>query len=304
MFVLLVWPAPGPPLDPQSRPPPPPSPTTTTQVQFPDSKGFADDGYSQCPAPTSATVRDKMVEVAPSSMVPLPKELDQFKVSMWGNRDDMVRSSFETLGMAALRFTSKGSREICCVSLETAELILKTVYDKLEQPPPTPEVGRSWPKVLAECLQTQLGKSGLALLSELEGLTAFRTTLTAGSLCFVPSGYIWSERTVGGQFCYGWRTSIVESKGAVKVLDKLHKSGCWGPKSASALQEVVALATKGPATMTAGADGGAIVTGSANSSSSAAAADTLGALEDPVAPAGKRGATTKEGGPSKKAKVS
>ena len=81
------------------------------QAQFPNSRGAQDDGYSHCPAPGSDSVREKMLELAPPSLMPLSKSPEVQNVSMWGSTADMVRTSYELLGMGALKYTSKGSRE-------------------------------------------------------------------------------------------------------------------------------------------------------------------------------------------------
>eukprot|EP00969_Alexandrium_andersonii_P040677 1782163-Alexandrium_andersonii.AAC.1 len=75
------------------------------------------------------------MEMAPPTAVSgFAKELDQFKVSMWGNKDSMVRSSYETLCMASLKFTAKGTREICCMSFESAGRVVEAIYNKMEKP--------------------------------------------------------------------------------------------------------------------------------------------------------------------------
>ena len=263
------------------------------QVQFPDSKGYTDDGYSQCPAPNAADVQKKFVDALPKgAFADLHRsKAEVFRVHMWGNKADMVRSSFEVLGLATLKYTSKGSREVCCIPMKLAEKILTAVHDKLEQPLPIASAGRCQLRILAECMQSQLGPAGLSLADKIDVVEAYRATVHAGSLMYIPSGYIFSERTVGGQLCLGWRMSCVESSHAADVVIPHLKSTAigFGPKSVSTLagilDEVGKLKVKPQHHAIAGGEG----TGEASNIPAAQAATAAEVLDRASAVAGTTG---------------
>ena len=209
------------------------------QAQFPKSAGALADGYSHCPAPASDLVAEKMKELGPVNMMAAPKSADLFQVSMWGCTADMVRTSYEVLGMGVLKFVSKGSREFTCISMQHAEEMVRTICEKEELVPPEPQQGNPRLKMLATFLHERLNKNGLSHVADLPGLVAYRAACPPGSLCYIPSGCIFSERTLNGAVTMGWRCSVVESPAAIPMLSALASDGMFASKSASALEKLV-----------------------------------------------------------------
>ena len=204
------------------------------QAQFPNSKGALDDGYSHCPAPASESVREKLLELAPPSMCKFNHSMDLNSVSMWGSTGDMVRTSYEVLGLGSLRFTCKGEREITVVSLKQAEQMMNVICDKEELVPPTSDAssqsqGVPLMRLFATFLHDHLDAKGLSHLSEAAGVVAYRVTCPAGSLMYLPTGSIYSERSLNGSLVHGWRISIVESIEAGGTLQGLASNGRLGP---------------------------------------------------------------------------
>ena len=208
------------------------------EAQFPSSKGAQDGGYSQCPCPNGAAIREKLAELAPPSTLGLPRDMDAFKVSMWGSKENMIRSAHETLGLAVLKYTAKGCREVSCVSAEMGWQLSSAIHEKMEQPMPELNESTSIFKVMADVLHSNLGPEGLVVASELEGMAAYRATVGAGSVLFLPAGTMFSERTVGGQFAYGWRTSVVEHADVLTTLQGWCASAGGNGKGKKVWQEI------------------------------------------------------------------
>ena len=209
------------------------------QAQFPKSKGALDDGYSHCPAPSSDGVREKMLELAPASLVPLSRVPEVQNLSMWGTTADMVRTSYELLGMGVLKYTCKGSREFTCVSLDNAVKIVDRICEKEGIPTPQAQSGSPLLKVLASFLHERLDKAGLAHISDLPDLVAYRATCPPNSFCFIPAGCIFSERTLNGCMAMGWRCSIVERQETRAMFDKFIKHGYFGQMTVEVLKKVI-----------------------------------------------------------------
>ena len=210
------------------------------QAQFPNSKGAQDDGYSHCPGPATEQVREKLLELAPRSLRPLDKAHEAAGVSMWGSTASMVRTSYDVLGLASMRFNCKGSREITCITFTEAEKMMETICDKEELVPPTtasPDVPLL--RSLATFLHDRLDAKGLAHIADLPGLAAYRATCPPGSLLYLPSGTIFSERSLNGALCFGWRLSVVESEAGVLRLKALLERGGFGPRSQKLLASVI-----------------------------------------------------------------
>ena len=85
----------------------------------------------------------------------------------------------------------------------------------------------------------RLNKNGLAHVADLPDIQAWRGACQAGSLCFIPTGCIFSERTLNGSLTMGWRCSLVESKEAVTILEKLRDEAMFAEKSAQALKKLI-----------------------------------------------------------------
>ena len=183
-------------------------------------------------------IREKMMELAPPSLLPISKTTEVSGVSMFGTTAEMVRTAYEVLGLGALKFTCKGSREVTCVSMENAVKMVRAICDGKEEPVPEPQQGLPMLKMLATFLHGKLDKVGLAHVAGVEGLVAHRGTCPAGSLLYIPTGYIICERTLNGALSLGWRCSIVESPHALSTMSELLRSGGFGPKSAKVLEKL------------------------------------------------------------------
>ena len=116
---------------------------------------------------------------------------------------------------------------------------MQAVRDKAEIPVPTAQQGSPLLKVLSSFLHERLDKTGLAVIAELPGLVAYRVTCPPGSMCFIPSGSVFSERTLNGGITSGWRCSIVQDKPAINTLEYLMNQGHFGEKSAQVLGRVM-----------------------------------------------------------------
>ena len=209
------------------------------QAQFPKCKGAQEDGYSHCPAPASDGVLQKILELGPSSLIPVPTCPEVQQVSMFGCAPDMCRTAFELLGCGVLKYTGKGSREFTCVSLDNAVKMMETICEKQGRPTPEAKPGNPLLKVLASFLHDGLDKNGLAQLGDVPGLVAYRGMCPPGSLCFMPSGCIFSERTLNGVMAHGWRCSVVEHHDALKVLQALANDGFFGARSVDVLKKLI-----------------------------------------------------------------
>ena len=61
---------------------------------------------------------------------------------------------------------------------------------------------------------------GLKVAEEV-GMKAFRSTVPAGSLCFIPAGFVCVERTLGGQLVSGWRAHCIEGAHVADAFNEL-----------------------------------------------------------------------------------
>ena len=179
------------------------------------------------------------MELAPPSLVKLTKTPEVQAISMWGNTPDCVRTSHELLGLAALKFVCRGAKEITAISYKHAMEVMEEICSKDDVPCPRAKQGLPLLRVLSSFLHEHLDKKGLAHVAEIPGLVAFRATCPPGSLCYMPSGYIFSERSLNGQLSYGWRASMVESASVEPFLRNLVDQGCMGNMAVQVLQKVL-----------------------------------------------------------------
>ncbi|CAE7257737.1 unnamed protein product [Symbiodinium sp. CCMP2592] len=199
------------------------------KASFPKSNGAQQEGYSHCAAPATDDVREKLMELAPSTSVKLTKCCEIQGVSMWGCTADMIRTSYELLGLGALKFASRGTRELTCISFDNVTNIIEKICSKLDETM----------RMMSTFLHDRLDKNGLVHIEELPDLEAFRITCPPGSMCYIPSGYIFSERTLNGQMTYGWRCTVVESCNVAKLMQKFIDDGCLGKQSMQVLEKAV-----------------------------------------------------------------
>ena len=74
------------------------------------------------------------MDLAPPSTVKLTKCPEIQDVSMRGCTADMARTSYELLGLGALKFASRGTRELTCVSFDNVLSIIEKICAQADEP--------------------------------------------------------------------------------------------------------------------------------------------------------------------------
>ena len=176
-------------------------------MQFAKSAGAQEKRLLALRSPSSDMIREKMMEL-PAFAAPNQQTTEVSGVSMFGTTAEMVRTADEVLGLGTLKFTCNRACEITCVSMDNALKMVRAICDGKEEPVPEPQQGLPLLKMLSTFLHGNLDKVGLAHVGSVEGLAAYRGTCPAGSLCYIPTGYIVCERTLNGAVSMGWRCRV------------------------------------------------------------------------------------------------
>ena len=185
---------------------------TNFRAQLPIAEAIKHKRKAQCPfqLPVAGQVRSAMLELTPGSRIPF---MSDAPVSQWGCMTDMLQAGFEHMTLGSLRFTAKGSREIAMAPfdqvMKVAEQIAETRSKAI-----TLDDAHTLHELVENTMLHDMNEAGIAI-AEKVGVTAFRGTSSAGSLMFVPAGFVCVERALGSEAAYGWRTSVIESKGVV-----------------------------------------------------------------------------------------
>ena len=134
---------------------------------------------------------------------------------MWGCQPDMLSAGFEYLCMGNLRFTVKGSCEIMVVKAEHLFKLATELSARLSKPMAAYSDKFTPNDLVEKILLHDMNPEGLAVAAEL-GMKAYRATVGAGTVMFVPAGYAVVERALGSDAVSGFRTHIIDGP---EVLD-------------------------------------------------------------------------------------
>ena len=191
---------------------------TNFRAQLPTSDAAKQKKKAQCPFQyaNSDQVSAAMLELTPKSRIPF---VTDGTISQWGCMPDMLAAGLEHQGLGNIRYTAKGSREVACVHYSFVQKVAEGISESR-----TKVLAISDKYTVADMVENTLLKDmdekGLSIAEQC-GMKAFRGTVPAGSLCFIPAGFATVERALGSEAVQGWRTALIEGPNVLESLSVL-----------------------------------------------------------------------------------
>ena len=179
-------------------------------------------GKGSCPFSGSdaAAVRSALLEVSPASRITLPTANNQ--VFQWGATVSAYTCGFDYRAMGSMRFIRSGCREVVVCKASTMREVAEAAAAAEEKPPLafSDKEGQHFHDVLEKFILTDMKESQLKLMVD-RNLEYHRTSISSGSVLFIPTASLTVERTLGVEANHGWRTPVMESKAAGSALKKV-----------------------------------------------------------------------------------